>query len=369
MLNLKKKPLNQTQQNKKMKERTITLEALAKLTNATLVGNPEYLITHVADLETAEASDVSFLSNSRYEKSMKSSLAGAFFVHASYPAEEEKNYLLVEDPSLAFQKAINFFFEDKDKLSGFTGIHPSATIHTTAKIGENVTIGPFVVVDQESNIGDGTTLLAHASIGPFTTIGTNCLIHTHVSIRERCLIGNNVIIQPGAIIGSCGFGYITDKRGRHIKLEQVGTVTIEDDVEIGANTTIDRSRFKTTRIGRGTKIDNLVQIGHGASIGEDNIFVSQSGMAGSSKTGRHVVLGGQAGITGHITIGNNVMIAAKSGISKSLNKAGNYGGHPAIPFEEHNRKSVYLKNIERYVHKIKALEEKVTSLEKKSEQG
>ena len=347
-----------------MKERTITLEALAQLTNATLAGNPEYLITHVADLETAEACDVSFLSNPRYEKSMKSSLAGAFFVHALYPVEEGRNYLLVEDPSLAFQKAINFFFEGKDTLSGFTGIHPSACIHPTAKIGQNVHIGPFAVVDQEAIIGDGTTLLAHASIGPFSVLGSNCLIHAHVSIRERCLIGDRVIIQPGAVIGSCGFGYITDKTGKHIKLEQVGTVTIEDDVEIGANTTIDRSRFKTTRIGRGSKIDNLVQIGHGATVGQDNIFVSQSGMAGSSKTGRHVVLGGQAGITGHITIGNNVMIAAKSGISKSLDKAGNYGGHPAIPFEDHNRKSVYLKNIERYVHKIKALEEKVSALEK-----
>lgn len=346
-----------------MKERTITLKALAELTNATLVGNPEYEITHVADLETAEACDVSFLSNSRYEKSMKSSIAGAFFVHASYPVEEGKNYLLVEDPSLAFQKAINFFFEGQDKLSGFTAIHPSAVIHPTAKLGQNVNIGPFVVVDQEATIGDGTTLLAHASIGPFSSLGTNCLIHAHASIRERCLIGNNVTIQPGAVIGSCGFGYITDKTGKHIKLEQVGTVTIEDDVEIGANTTIDRSRFKTTRIGRGTKIDNLVQIGHGASVGEDNIFVSQSGMAGSSKTGRHVVLGGQAGITGHISIASNVMIAAKSGISKSLEKSGNYGGHPAIPFEDHNRKSVYLKNIERYVHKIKVLEDKLASLE------
>lgn len=346
-----------------MKNRSITLKALAKLTNATLAGNPEYLITHVADLETAEACDVSFLSNSRYEKSMKSSSAGAFFVHASYEVEEGKNYLLVEDPSLAFQKAINYFFEGRDKLTGFTEIHPSAIIHSTAKIGQNVTIGPFAVVDQEAIIGDGTSLLAHASIGPFSKLGSNCLIHTHVSIRERCLIGNNVIIQPGAVIGSCGFGYITDKTGKHIKLDQVGTVTIEDDVEIGANTTIDRSRFKTTRIGRGTKIDNLVQIGHGASIGEDNIFVAQSAIAGSSKTGRHVVLGGQAGITGHITIGNNVMIAAKSGISKSLDKAGNYGGHPAIPFDEHNRKSVYLKNIERYVHKIKAIEEKLASLE------
>ncbi len=346
-----------------MKERTITLKALAELTNATLAGNPDYTITQVADLETAEASDVSFLSNPRYEKSMKSSLAGAFFVSPSYAIEEGKNYLLVEDPSLAFQKAINYFFEGRDKLSGFTGIHPSAVIHPTAKIGSNVNIGPFVVIDQEVKVGDGSTLLAHASVGPFSTLGTNCLIHAHVSIRERCLIGNNVIIQPGAVIGSCGFGYITDKTGRHIKLEQVGTVTIEDDVEIGANTTIDRSRFKTTRIGRGSKIDNLVQIGHGSTVGEDNIFVSQSGMAGSSKTGRHVVLGGQAGITGHISITNNVMIAAKSGISKSLEKSGNYGGHPAIPFEDHNRKSVHLKNIERYVQKIKALEDKVTVLE------
>lgn len=349
-----------------MQERTITLEALAKLTSAKLIGNPDYSILAVADLESATANDVSFLSNPRYEQSMKRSSAGAFFVPPSYKLEDGKNFLIVEDPSAAFQKAIHFFFEGKGVLTGLSGIHPTAIIHPSSKLGKNLTIGPYVTIDQDATIGDETQILAGASIGPGVSLGSSCIIHSHVTIREHCLIGNRVIIQPGAVIGSCGFGYITNHLGKHIKLEQLGTVTIEDDVEIGANTTIDRSRFKTTLIKQGTKIDNQVQIGHGATVGEHNIIVAQVGIAGSSETGNYVVLGGQVGVAGHITIGSKVMVAAKSGISKNLDKPGNYGGVPAVPFDDYQRRNVYLKNIEKYVKAIKALEERIAALEKLS---
>ena len=206
-------------------------------------------------------------------------------------------------------------------------------------------------------------MIANAYIGPFTTIGQDCTIHPHVTIRERCQIGNRVILQPGAVIGSCGFGYSTDKMGNHTKLEQMGIVAIEDDVEIGANTTIDRSRFKVTKIGCGTKIDNLVQIGHGVSIGKSNLIVAQVGFSGSSSTGNWVVVGGQSGFVGHVSIADGVMIAAKSGISKSITKKGQFGGNPAVPLEEHQRTAVYLRNIKRYIDKIQALEERLSHLE------
>ena len=171
-----------------------------------------------------------------------------------------------------------------------------------------------------------------------------------------------MIIQPGAVIGSCGFGYITDNRGIHTKLNQIGTVIIEDDVEVGANTTIDRSRFKSTKIGEGTKIDNLVQIAHGVVLGKHNIIVSQVGIAGSTETGNHVVIGAQAGVSGHLFITHKTMIAAKAGISKSILKSGNYRGIPAVPILEFNRNSVYLRNIDKYIQQIKHLEEKLNTL-------
>lgn len=197
------------------------------------------------------------------------------------------------------------------------------------------------------------------------TIGSDCHLYPNAIVRERCQIGNRVILQPGAVIGSCGFGYTTDNRGRHSKLNQVGIVIIEDDVEIGANTTIDRSRFKATVIGRGTKIDNLVQIAHGVVIGQDNIIVSQTGIAGSTRTGNWVIIGGQVAITGHITIADRVMIAARTGISKSITEAGKYGGLPAVPLKEHQRHSVYLRNIEKYVKEIKELQDRLFELERK----
>ena len=243
------------------------------------------------------------------------------------------------------------------------GIHPTAVIHPSAKIGSDVLIGPYAVIDKETTVGDRTQVGAGCFIGPYTHIGEDCLLHAHVTVREKCFIGNRVIIQPGAVIGSCGFGYTTDKQGKHAKLNQVGGVKIEDDVEIGANTAIDRSRFKMTVIGRGTKIDNLVQIGHGASIGPDNLIVAQVGIAGSVETGRHVVLAGQCGLSGHTKLGNGVIVTAQSGVSKSLPAGGKYGGSPTMPLAEHQRVEVHLRNIEKYVKQIKSHEARLAKLE------
>lgn len=342
-----------------MTQRTITLKELATLTNAELIGDPNYIILGVADLQSASSSDVSFLANTRYEEAMKRSSAGALFISPSQVHAKERNYLIVNDPSSAFQKAIQHFYGDKAELTGFTGIHPTAVIHPTAKLHPNVEVGPYVVIDKECTIGAQTKILAHTIIGPYCSIGSNCLIHSHVTIRERCSLGDRVILQPGVVIGSCGFGYISSHQG-HTKLEQLGNVVIEDDVEIGANSTLDRGRFKSTCIKRGTKIDNLVQIGHGAVIGENNLLVAQVGIAGSSTTGSFVVLGGQVGVSGHISIGDRAKVAAKAGVSKSLEKDKDYGGVPAIPFHEYQRRNVFIKNIERYVLELKELKKKLS---------
>lgn len=341
----------------------ISLEEIVKITGASLVGDPQFLISNVADLESATQEDISFLSNPRYAQTMLSSKAGAIFVHPETGSlAENKNYLLTSDPSLAFQKLIDHLFKDKKQLTGFQGIHPTAVIHKTAEIGKDVTIGPHVTIDQNAIIGEGTLIQPGCYIGPFVQIGKGCIIHAHVTVREYCLIKDRVIIQPNAVIGSCGFGYITDKMGQHIKLDQVGNVTIEDDVEIGANTTIDRSRFKTTRIGRGSKIDNQVQIAHGVTIGRGSIVVAQAGIAGSSCIGNYVVIGGQVGIAGHLKIADRVQIAAKSGVSKDLLQ-GNFGGLPAIPLNEHQRQNVRIRHLARMEEKIKELEQRLAELE------
>lgn len=349
-----------------MKAKRITLKELAELTHSKLIGDPTHQIDDVADLETATENDVSFLANPRYLQAMKKSEAGAIFITKEIFEGQrdciEKNFLIHDTPSDAFQKAIEFFHPKMDKPSGFEGTHSTAVIHPTSTLGKNVTICPYAVIDRNAVIGDGTFVGASVYIGPETTIGKDCIIHAHVTIREQCQIGDRVILQPGAVIGSCGFGYTTDKRGVHTKLNQVGGVAIEDDVEIGANTTVDRARFKKTRIGVGSKIDNLVQIAHGVIVGHHNIIVSQTGIAGSTETGRNVVLAGQVAVAGHIKLDDGVTVSACSGVSKSIPK-GTYGGVPVMPIQQYNRNSVFLRNIESYINQIKDLDKRIQALE------
>lgn len=334
--------------------RALSLKEIETLCQCTLKGDQDVLIFGVADLESATPEDVSFYSNPRYLGALKRSCAGAIFVPSSLDLDEGKNLLVSDNPSMAFQKLVDYFHPTPSDPYGFRGIHPSAVIHETASVGKNVTIAPMAVIDKDVIIGDNTFIGAHTYIGYNTEVGSDCHIHPNVTIRESCKIGNRVIVQPGAVIGSCGFGYVTNEEGKHIKLNQVGCVIIEDDVEIGANTTIDRARFKHTMVAAGTKIDNLVQIGHGVLLGKHNILVSQVGIAGSSSTGNYVVLGGQVGVNGHVHLDDGVTVASKSGVSKSLSK-GVYGGMPAVPIHEYNRNQVFLRNIEKTIKQLKEM--------------
>lgn len=336
------------------------LKDLAALLAAQIIGDPDYIITGVNTLDEAIASDLSFLANPRYFEAMKKSKAGAFCVDAQSAQQDGKNYLICENPSAAFQTIIKTLHPQSE--SGFTGIHPTAVIHELAIVDPTAIIGPHAVIDRGAVIGARTSIGPNASVGYEAHIGTDCIIHPNTTIRERCRLGNRVILQPGAVIGSCGYGYIQDKFGRHVKLEQLGIVIIEDDVEIGANTTIDRSRFKATIIRTGTKIDNLCQIAHNVEIGQHNIMAAQTGVAGSSKTGQYVMLGGQVGVVGHIEIEAMTMVATRSGVSKSL-KSGKYRGAPAIPINEYNRQEVHVRKIADYVARIKALEQRLSLLE------
>lgn len=335
------------------------LSELGVSLGAQLIGDPAHIISGVNTLEESSSEDASFLANPRYTEAMKQSKAGVICIAPDIPLPEGKNFLVSKDPSRTFQQIIELLLPTGS--SGFTGIHPSAVIHPTATLGPNVTVGPHAVIDRNAKIGANTQIGPNVSIGFEVEIGESCQIYPHCTVRERCRLGNRVILQPGAVIGSCGFGYTPDKSGRHMKLEQLGIVILEDDVEIGANTTIDRSRFKVTTIRKGTKIDNLVQIAHNVEIGENNIIAAQTGVAGSVKTGKSVMMGGQVGIVGHVELEDQVLIATRGGVSKSL-KSGKYRGSPAIPIAEYHRQEVHVRKLEEYVERLKRLEKKLQEI-------
>ncbi len=343
--------------------KSFTLEELATLTGAKLIGDSSVVIRGINELKAAKDDDASFLANPRYLELMKKSSAGVICVDQSAPVIDGQNYLVDSDPSRTFQQIAEAFLKSAEMPSAFNGIHESATVAQGVEIGEDVTIGPHSSVDSKCSIGSGTVLHPNVTIGCNVTIGEGCTLYPGVVVREGCRIGNRVVLQPGVVVGSCGFGYTPDSAGHHVKLEQVGTVVIEDDVEIGANACIDRARFKSTVIGRGTKIDNLVQIGHNVELGQDNIIVAQTGVAGSSKTGRHVMMGGQVGILGHIELADGVQIATRGGVSKSITKPGPYRGSPAIPLDQYNRYKVLVRGIEKHVKRIEALEKRIKELE------
>lgn len=342
---------------------TITSKDLAKALNGVLIGKDDLFLKGVADLNSAQEGDISFFHNEKYRSQLQRTQASLVITAQRVTDREDLTWILCEQPSLAFQKAIEMFCPAPNTRP-YLGIHPTAIIDPTATLGKDVTLGPYVVVGPGSIIGDRSYLSPHCVLGSQVQVGVDCYFHPSVVVRESSVIGNRVILQPNVVIGSCGFGYDT-KAGKHTKLEQLGHVVIEDDVEIGAGSTIDRARFQITRIGAGTKIDNLVMIAHGVTLGKDNLIVAQAGLAGSTKTGRWVVIGGQAGVAGHIELSDGVMVAAQSGVSKNLS-SGTYGGMPAQPIKDWHRDQAHVHMIGKLKEQIKAIEHKLQEIENKN---
>jgi UDP-3-O-[3-hydroxymyristoyl] glucosamine N-acyltransferase len=272
----------------------------------------------------------------------------------------KKPVVRVEDPSSSFSKLASIFIDVRSVHP--QGIHPTAVIAEGVNLGQNVSIGAYAVVEAGVSIGDHTVVYSGCFIGSNTKIGAQCLIYPHVSIRENISIGQRVIIHSGAVIGSDGFGFV-QVDGKHQKIPQIGTVLIGDDVEIGANVTIDRARFDKTVIGRGTKIDNLVQIAHNVIIGEHCVIVSQTGISGSSELKDRVILAGQVGVAGHLTIGEGSVVAAQSGVSKSIPAGGKFFGYPAKPQSTARRINAIVQRLPHYIETIRNLEEKIKVLE------
>lgn len=336
-----------------------TLKEIADLVGGNLEGDENLIIYGISGIKEATQGEISFLANPRYFPLLEKTNASAIIVPFEI-GKTQRNIIRCENPSLAFSKLISEVFASQ--VHSLKGIHPTAIISDDAKIGNNVSIGPYAVVEGKAQIGDNTVIHSGCFIGRETVIGCDCLFYPNITVRERVIIGENVIVHSGSVIGSDGFGF-AQVDGMHQKIPQIGTVVIENNVEIGANVTIDRARFEKTIIGEGTKIDNLVQIAHNVIIGKHCIIVSQAGISGSTELKDRVILAGQAGIAGHLTIGEGSVVTAKSGVPKSIPPHTVVFGYPAKPQETALRINAIVQRLPLYVKTIKELERKIEQME------
>jgi UDP-3-O-[3-hydroxymyristoyl] glucosamine N-acyltransferase len=341
-----------------------TLREIAKLLDGEVVGDADIVITGVSGIKEAREGDITFLANPKYLPLMEKTRASAIITSKEIKTAP-KPIIRTENPSLAFAKMVSFMAPEEIRHP--QGIHPTAILGKGVVLGKDVAIGPYTVIEDNVQVGDEVIIYSGCFIGHHTKIGNNSLIYANVSIRERITIGNRVIIHSGTVVGSDGFGFATIE-GLHHKIPQVGTVEIGDDVEIGANVTIDRARFDKTVIGSGTKIDNLVQIAHNVVIGENSIIVAQVGISGSTTVGKNVILAGQVGLVGHINIGDNVVVMAQSGVSKSIPAGIMAWGYPAKPANVAKRVNACVQNLPRLYETIAELKKKIEELEKQIKQ-
>src|SRR3989338_8569053 len=321
-----------TRRNSESKK-SIKLEEIVRLVEGELVGDRSVTITGVAGIKEAQKGDITFLANAKYlpflEETQASAIITSKEVHSS-----GKTLVRTVNPSLAFTRVLSIFSDSKPERP--EGVHPSAVLHKTARLGGGVSFGPRVVIEKDVVIGDNTVIEAGVFIGEACVLGADVWIYPNVTIREATQIRDRVMIHSGTVIGSDGFGYETVD-GSRIKIPHTGWVLIEEDVEIGANVCVDRGRFSKTWIQKGAKIDNLVQIAHNVVIGPNCLVVSQCGISGSSELGKNVVLAGQVGLVGHITLGDNTIVGARSGVSKSFPMGSVLLGEPARPIAEQKK--------------------------------
>jgi UDP-3-O-[3-hydroxymyristoyl] glucosamine N-acyltransferase len=338
-----------------------TLKEIAGLIEGEVIGDSSVVITGANGIKEAESGDITFLSNPKYYSFLNSTSASAVITSREI-FETNKPVIRTNNPSLAFTKVISLI--KADAIDHPKGMPASAILGKNVKLGKNVSLGAYAVVGDNTRIGDNSIVYPGVFIGSDVSLGANTLIYTNVSIREKCIAGNNVIIHSGTVIGSDGFGFVAIE-GKHYKIPQVGVVEIGDDVEIGANVTIDRARFGKTFIGAGTKIDNLVQIAHNVTIGKNCLIVAQVGISGSTIIGDNVILAGQVGLVGHITIGDNVIVTAQSGVSKSIPANVIISGSPARPNMENQRIVACTHNLPKLFGLVKKLKKRLEELELK----
>ncbi len=341
-----------------------TLKELAEAVGGTVVGEENVEIRNVAPIEVAAEGDITFIANPKYASWLARTGASAVIM-AGEGHGSDKPLLLTPNPYLAFAKILGLLRGQRPEPRG---ILPGARVAPTANVAEGATVHPGCVIAEGCSVGSGTILHPGVVVYENAIIGEDCIVHAGAIVREGCRLGNRVIVQPNAVIGSDGFGFAPDG-GKYFKIPQVGTVVIEDDVEIGAATCIDRATLGTTRIRRGTKIDNLVQIAHNVEVGEDTIIVSQVGISGSTRIGRHCTFGGQVGIAGHLTIGDNVMIGARGGVAGDLKGDQVLSGVPVMPHKEWLKASMSFAKLPEMRKEIGRLRRQLEELEMHIKKG
>ncbi len=341
----------------------ITHQRLAELVGGELIqGNPDGIVSGLNSISDAVEGEVTFLGNARYLAALKTTQASAILVAPDFAEPiEGKALIRVANPTLAFSSVIRHF---GPTTRNFTpGVHAAASVSSRAVFDpQKVSIGAGAVVEDDVVIGDGTVVHAGVCIGHGCRIGTDCILHANVTLSDRCVLGNRVVIHSGTVIGSDGFGYEFSK-GRHVKIEQVGIVQLDDDVEVGACTSIDRARFGRTWIGAGTKIDNQVQIGHNVILGKHCIIVAHVAIAGSTRLGDYVTAAGQVGIGGHLEIASQVTLLARAGVTKNITTPGAYMGFPTKPLMEGRRLQAMQARIPELLERIKEMEKRLSLIE------
>lgn len=330
------------------------LTDIARRLDCTLVGNGNVEITAVRGIDDAGAGHLTFVANPKYAARARTTKAGAVIVSPGFP-DLEMPTLRIANPYLAFARAVELFYDMPEPARG---IDPAARIAPSATIGEGASIAAYVVIDDDVEIGKNCTIFPFVHICRGACIGDNFKAYAHVTVREFCRIGNGVILQDGARVGTDGFGYAKQDDGRYYKIVQSGIVVLEDDVEVGANASIDRGTIGETRVCRGAKIDNLVQVGHASYVGENTLLCAQVGLAGSSRVGRNVILTGQVGVAGHLEIGDGVVATARAIIPNSIEAGKVVSGSPAIEQRAWLKSSALFKRLPQLLKRIEALEKK-----------
>jgi UDP-3-O-[3-hydroxymyristoyl] glucosamine N-acyltransferase len=340
-----------------------TLKEIAELLGGTVKGDGDLAVTGLSGIDDAGPGQLSFVADKKFAARAKKSRASALVVPGDLKLEGF-DLICVDDVTAAWEKVLDLIRPAPIRFD--VGVHPSAVVSGEAKLGSEVIVMAHAVVEPGAEIGDRTVIYPGVYVGHDVSIGRDCRLYPNVVLRERVILKDRVILHAGTVIGADGFGYAEDGK-RRLKQEQFGTVILEEDVEVGANVAVDRARFDVTRIGRGTKIDNLVQIAHNVVIGENSIIISQTGIAGSARIGKNVILAGQVGVAGHIKIGDNVTVAAKGGVTKSTASNQVLYGNPAGDIRQRRREVASLRKLPGLIEKVRELSERLRRLEAQSE--
>ncbi len=335
-----------------------TAEQIAGILEGTVVGNPNIEVSKLAKIEEGTEGSLTFLANPKYKSYIYTTKSSITIVNSDFQPEEDLSTTLikVDDAYGAFTKLLEYYNQIKLNKSG---VEQPSFISESAKIGEDIYIGAFTYIGDNVKLGKNVKIFPNSYIGDNVSVGDNTIVFSGGKVYSDCIIGNNCVINSGAIIGADGFGFVPNEKGEYSKVPQIGNVILEDFVDIGAGTTIDRATLGSTIIRRGVKLDNQIQIAHNVEIGKNTVIAAQTGVAGSTKIGENCQIGGQVGIVGHISIGNNVKIQAQSGIGRHVKDNEVLQGSPALTYGDFNKSYVYFKNLPKIVKNISEIEKKV----------